>query len=132
RRSSRIKPRPRLPDARATSQVATTAKTKTGTARICAGLTRTCRTMRAATTTMLPVTCAVKMPRLRNPITSTMPAMALSQTGSHRSELEISSLVANIINDELRHEESERHRQDNENGDRTVTQRRGHQLPRPL
>src|SRR5215470_15813253 len=37
-------------------------------------------------TTMLPVMCAVNMPRLRNPIRSTMPAMALSKGGSHRAD----------------------------------------------
>src|SRR5262245_51128328 len=37
---------------------------------------------------MLPVTCAVKMPRLRNPIKSTMPAITLSNVGSHGSDRE--------------------------------------------
>jgi hypothetical protein len=37
---------------------------------------------------MLPVTCAVKIPRFKNPITSTMPAIALSKVGNHPSDRE--------------------------------------------
>ena len=39
-------------------------------------------------TTMFPVTCAVKMPKLRNPITSTIPAITLSNVGIQTSDRE--------------------------------------------
>jgi Bacterial dnaA protein len=45
------------------------------------------RTSNAAITTRLPVTWAVNKPRLKNPITSTMPAMTLSRGGSRLSSL---------------------------------------------
>src|SRR6266478_2249910 len=86
KRSSRRKPGPRLPDALAKSQVAATARMKTGIARICAGFICPRRTTKAPTTTRLPVIWAVKrLPRLKKPVRSTIPAIMLSKVGSHFS-----------------------------------------------
>src|SRR5258708_18911164 len=90
------------------------------------------RTSSAAITTRLPVTCAVNSPRLKNPMTSTIPAITLSRGGrrfSNRSnsaesfvgfdsidpgiflsQLRTSSCaVEETIDDELRNNETEAH-----------------------
>src|SRR3989441_13346697 len=83
RRSGLAKAGPPLSNAVAISQTAPTGTMKTGTARIWAMLGGPPRTSSAAVTTRLPVTWAVKsLPRLKKPITSTMPATALSRGGS--------------------------------------------------
>src|SRR4029077_16204269 len=73
---------PLLPDVLAISQAPATATMNTGTARIAATFGGPPRTSSAAITTRLPVTCAVNSPKFKNPITSTMPATALSNGGS--------------------------------------------------
>src|SRR6267378_789141 len=78
---------PRLPDALAISQVPATATMNTGTARIAATLGGPPRTSSAAITTRLPVTWAVNSPRVKKPITSTMPATTPSKVGSQLSNL---------------------------------------------
>src|SRR6266403_6295861 len=124
---------PRLPDALAISQVPATATMNTGTARIAATLGGPPRTSSAAITTRLPVTCAVNSPRLKNPMTSTIPAITLSSGGrrfSNRSNsgesfagfdsidpgiLSLSSglrphcAVEETIDDDLRNNETEAH-----------------------
>src|SRR6266852_5751875 len=78
---------PRLSAASAISQTAATAAMKTGTARIWVRFGGPPRTSRAAITTRLPVTWAVNSPRLKYPITSTLPAITLSKVGSLSSSL---------------------------------------------
>src|SRR6266699_4625184 len=63
------------------------------------------RTSSAAITTRLPVMCAVNSPRLKNPMTSTIPAITLSRGGrrlSNRSNsgesfTELDSMEAGIF-----------------------------------
>src|SRR5437016_3761966 len=104
-RSGRAKAGPGLFSALATHQTAATAMTKTGTDRTWAMLGVPPRTSSAAITTRLPVICAVNRPRLKNPITSTMPAITLSSGGrrlSNRSNsgeafIELDSMTADIF-----------------------------------
>src|SRR5262245_18525084 len=93
RRSGLAKDGPRLANTLAISHTAPTAPMKTGTARIWAMFSGPPRTSRAAITTRLPVTWAVKsLPRLKKPITSTMPATALSSGGSRHCHRATSGL----------------------------------------
>src|ERR1700682_4358723 len=59
--------------------------TKTGTDNTLAMLGAPPRTSSAAITTRLPVMCAVNSPRLKNPMTSTIPAITLSRGGTRCS-----------------------------------------------
>src|SRR5262249_26871729 len=67
-----------------------TATAKTGTAMTCEILGGPPRTSSAAITTKLPVMCAVNKPRVKKPITSTMPAIKLSRAGSRLSSRTLS------------------------------------------
>src|SRR5215470_16280947 len=92
-------------------------------------------------TTRLPVTCAVKSPRLKNPMTSTMPAIMLSTGGSRLFKLNTSiapvnlpiktlprSAVTETIDDDLRNDQTEAHRQDDRDGGHGVGDRRSQEL----
>src|SRR5262245_32922405 len=63
-----------------------------GTARICAGLMRPPRTANAAITTKFPVICAVnRLPSVKKPVRSTMPAITLSSGGRRPSNRDSTS-----------------------------------------
>src|SRR5216684_787036 len=133
-----------------------------GTARTCARFGGPPRTSRAAITTRLPVTWAVKMPRLKNPITSTMPATTASRGASHPgnratsctsfagcdpgrtelgtvdigsplcSRLRSHSAAAEAINDDLRNNDAEAHRENDSDGSHPVGNRRTQELQRGI
>src|SRR6267378_6715726 len=118
--------------------------TKTGTDRSWAMWGGPPRTSSAAITTMLPVMCAVNSPRLKNPMTSTMPAITLSRGGrrlsnrsnSDESFTELDAMDAGIfslrsvpgsryaieerIDDNLWDNETEAHCQDDSDSDEAV------------
>src|ERR1700693_2480537 len=102
------------------------------------------RTSSAAITTRLPVMCAVNSPRLKNPMTSTIPAITLSRGGrccSNRSNsgeslTEFDSIDAGIfslrsglrsrcsieetIDDDLWDNETEAHSQNDSDSDEPI------------
>ena len=48
------------------------------------------------------------------------------------SRLRLGRFFTEVINDQFRNEEAEAHRQNNKNGDGAISDRRAHELPRPL
>src|SRR5262245_36031214 len=87
-------------------------------------------------TTRLPVTCAVKSPRLKKPMTSTMPAITLSRAGSRISNLAPSRAsvlcVTEAIDDDFRDNEAEAHRQNDRDSGHAVGDRCSKKLQRRL